>query len=99
MSSSQRPSEVISNNDNKGKKLNANVPTAAFRLKQRNARKPTTSRLTPHAAMLAALETEPFWPTSGMPHDGLTPTGADEEGTESPWSVSGERFCSYNEMV
>lgn len=47
--------------------------------------------------MLATLEMEPSWPTRGMPHDGLIPTGADEEGLERPVSVSGEERCSYDE--
>jgi len=78
-------------------KVNANIPTAAFRLWQRNTRKPTKIRLTPHAAMLAALEAE--WPIRGMPHAGLIPTGADEVGIESPVSVSGEARSSYNEWL
>jgi hypothetical protein len=48
--------------------------------------------------MLAMLDNEPSWPISGMPHDGLTPTGADEGGIESPLSVSLLEECSsYNE--
>ena len=50
--------------------------------------------LRPHAIMLAMLESEPSWPTSGMPHDGLTPTGAEEVGNESPESVPGEERSS-----
>lgn len=47
--------------------------------------------------MLAMLDNESSLPTSGMPHDGLIPTGADEVGIESPVSVSGEERSSYNE--
>jgi hypothetical protein len=55
--------------------------------------------LRPHAAMLATLETEPRWPASGMPHDGLIPTGADEVGIESPVSVSEEERRSYDHSI
>jgi hypothetical protein len=41
------------------------------------------------------FDNELLLPTSGMPHDGLILTGADEEGIESPVSVSGEERCSY----
>ena len=47
--------------------------------------------------MLAMLDNEPLMPSSGMPHDGLIPTGADKVGIESPVSVSGEERSSYNE--
>jgi hypothetical protein len=52
--------------------------------------------LTPHATMLATLDTESPWNIRGMPHDGLIPTGADEVGIENPVSVSGEERSSYN---
>ena len=55
--------------------------------------------LTPHAAMLATLDTEPPWFSRGMPQDGLTPTGADEVGIESPVSVSEEERSSCNQSV
>lgn len=48
--------------------------------------------------MLAMLDNEPSWPNRGMPHDGFTPTGADEGGTEDPVSISFLEECSsYNE--
>ena len=55
--------------------------------------------LKPHAIMLAMLEIEPSWFNRGMPHDGLTPTGADEVGIESPVSVSEESRSSYNHSI
>ena len=75
------------------------IPTAAFRLWQCAIRKPVKSMLTPHAAMLATLDTEPPWFSRGMPQDGLTPTGADEVGIESPVSVSEEERSSCNQSV
>ena len=59
----------------------------------------TKNMLTPHAAMLATLDNEPLWFISGIPHDGLIPTGADEVGFESPVSVSGEERSSYNHSI
>ena len=55
--------------------------------------------LRPHAAMLATLDIESWWPTRGMPHDGLIPTGADEVGIEDPVSVSEEERRSYNHSI
>ena len=51
--------------------------------------------LTAHAIMLAMLPTESSWPSRGIPHEGLTPTGADEVGIESPVRVLGEDRSSY----
>lgn len=49
--------------------------------------------------MFAMLDNEASWPTSGMPHDGLIPTGADEAGTESPVSVLLEERSNYNKWL
>lgn len=90
MRSSIRPSTEISQWQWERDEIRGSLPTAAFRLSQRNTRKPTKNTLTPHATMLAMLANEPSWPSSGMPHDGLTPTGADEVNAEIFLSVSGE---------
>ena len=53
---------------------------------------PMRIRLTVHANMLGMLYLPP-----GMPHDGLTPTGAVEVGIESPLSeLLGDKRSSYN---
>jgi hypothetical protein len=80
-----------------GKKVKANVPESLFFFLTRRKRiKTIITRLRTHAMMLAMLPREPSWPARGMPHDGLTPTGADIAFVESPMSVLGERCASYN---
>jgi hypothetical protein len=51
--------------------------------------------LTAQAAMLATLDTEPSCPTRGIPHIGLTPTGADSGSEEGGCRVPGDRSSSY----
>jgi hypothetical protein len=55
----------------------------------------TTRILNPQARMLAMLPTE-FWkPARGMPHNGLTPTGADVAFAELPTRRAGALCWSY----
>ena len=46
-----------------------------------------------HAMMLAMLAREPFWPTGGMPHSGLIPTGAVEGLAEGPVRTAESLLC------
>jgi hypothetical protein len=79
--------------------VECDAPTAALRRLQMYMRKTMKSRLTPQAAMFATLEMDPSCPSLGMPHVGLTPTGAEIEGIEGLLSVDGESRWSYRTMV
>lgn len=61
-----------------------NLPTAAFRLLQRMMSQMRIKILKEQARILAMLPTELSKPTRGIPHFGLTPTGADDVSAEAP---------------
>lgn len=88
-----RPNNIIKGNDMI--LVECDAPTAALRRLQMYMRKTTKNTLTPQAAMFAALEMDPSCPSLGMPHVGLTPTGAEIEGIDGLLSVDGESRWSY----
>ena len=64
-------------------------PTAAFRLLARKIKKATKIMLRAQAMMFAMFEMEPSEPAFGIPHSGLTPTGAVVESLERPVNRDG----------
>lgn len=49
----------------------------------------------PHTTILATLPTDPSYPTRGIPHCGLTPTGAEIVELDTPVRVSGDKRRSW----
>ncbi len=90
------PIEQECDKTRKKQKSDLNSPTAACLRVVHTIKSSTKTTLNPQAMMFAMFPKEPSVLTSGMPHSGLMPTGADEELAERPElaRVEGDSCCS-----